>query len=92
MPGDDRNVQDEESEAGGGGIQPGSHQRPFILPGPRQKDLRPHDRGDLPSDRRQGNQTLTRRLAGVGLQRRNSSFTDLNSQLISGTNFEQHIM
>lgn len=31
VPGDDGDVQDEESEVGGGGIQPSSHPRFFVL-------------------------------------------------------------
>lgn len=58
LPGDDGDVQDEESKVGGGGIQPGTHPRSFVLFRPRAEDVRPADRGDLQSDHFQGNKTL----------------------------------
>lgn len=61
LPGDDGDIQDEESEAGGGGIQPSSHQRSFILFRSREKDVRSPDRGDLQSNRFKGNKTLAQK-------------------------------
>lgn len=43
LPGDDGDLQDEESEVGGGGIQPSSHQRSFILLRYREEDVRALD-------------------------------------------------
>lgn len=50
LPGADGDVQDEESEVGGGGIQPSSHRRPFILFRTGAKDVRSPDGGDLQSN------------------------------------------
>lgn len=73
LPGDDGDVQDEESEAGGGGIQPRSRQRSFILFRSREKDVRSPDRGDPPSHRLQGNQTLTEEAVRQHARRQSSS-------------------
>lgn len=59
LPRDDRDIQDEEGEAGGGGIRPSSHQRSFILFRSREKDIRSPDSGHLQSDPFKGNKTLT---------------------------------
>lgn len=50
LPGADGDIQDEESEAGGGGIQPSSHRRSFILFRSGEKDVRSPDGGDLQSN------------------------------------------
>ncbi len=50
LPGADGDIQDEESEVGGGGIQPSSHPRSFILFRSREKDVRSPNGGDLQSN------------------------------------------
>lgn len=50
LPGADGNVQDEESEAGGGGLQPLRHHGPRLLPGYPEKDLRSADGAHLHVD------------------------------------------
>lgn len=51
LPGDDWDVQDEESEIGGGGIRPGSHRRSSVLFRFGEEVVRSPDGGNLQSDR-----------------------------------------
>lgn len=61
LPGNDGDVQDEESEAGGGGVQPGLHPGPPLLFRHGEKDVCSADPGDPQSGPLTGNKTLAAR-------------------------------
>lgn len=58
LPGDDGNLQDEEGAAGGGGIRPGAHLGPRLLPGAAEEDVRPADGRHPRCHRLPGDETL----------------------------------
>lgn len=69
LPGSDGHLQDEEGAAGGGGVQPGPHPGPPLLPGHREKDVRPAEPADPRGHPLPGNQTLASRSADASADR-----------------------
>lgn len=67
VPGNDGDLQDEEGAAGGGGIRPGAHLGPHLLPGRGDEDVRAADGGRARRHRLPGDQTVAQsRTAAVG--------------------------